>query len=98
MNIIPRQTTVCLGGEGRDRFSSETHDVHKDIKMGKKRIAGIILFIVGVIISLLVLGLDLVGIGTTPGFGWNQIIGVVVGAIVAIVGVILMFIPQESLK
>jgi hypothetical protein len=93
MTIIPRQTTVCLGGV-KDGFSSETHDVQKDIKMGKKKIAGIILFIIGVLISILVLVLDLTGIGTTPGFGWNQIIGVVVGAVVAIVGVILMFIPQ----
>jgi hypothetical protein len=37
MNIIPRQTTVCLGGrgvgfpsrEGSGVGSSETHDVHR---------------------------------------------------------------------
>ena len=64
--------------------------------MEGKKIAGIILLVAGIGLVILSLIIDLIGIGQTPVFGWNQIVGAVVGVIVALVGIILMFIPQES--
>lgn len=61
-----------------------------------KKTAGIILLVVGIIVLVLSLVLDLIGLGRTPGFGWNQIAGTIVGAIVAIVGVVLMVKKQGS--
>ena len=63
--------------------------------MGGKKIAGIILLVVGIALVVLTVIIDLVGIGQTPTFGWNQIVGTIVGAIVILVGIVLMFIPQE---
>lgn len=64
--------------------------------MAGKKIAGVILLVVGIGFVIVSLIIDLVGIGQTPTFGWNQIVGAIVGAIVALVGIILMFLPQES--
>ncbi len=57
--------------------------------MRGKRTAGIILLVVGIVILVLSLALDAIGIGRTPGFGWYQIGGIIVGAIVTIVGAVL---------
>jgi hypothetical protein len=61
-----------------------------DEKVETKRIAGIVLIVVGIILLLLSLTADLLGVGTSPGvFGWRQIVGVAVGAIAAVAGLIL---------
>jgi hypothetical protein len=60
--------------------------------LNRKKFAGIVLFVGGVGISALSLVFDLIGIGPTPGFGWNQIVGAIVGVIIALVGILLMFI------
>jgi len=59
--------------------------------MGGKKIAGIVLIVVGIIILILSLILDLIGIGGTTGFGFYQIGGTIAGAIMAIGGAFLMF-------
>lgn len=64
--------------------------------MGKKKIAGIVLLVVGIGLVVLALIVDRIGIGQTPGFGWNQIVGTIVGALVALVGIIVLCIPQKK--
>ena len=51
---------------------------------------GIMLLVVGVVILVLSLVADIIGLGGAPGFGPNQILGTVVGAIVTITGLVLM--------
>ncbi len=57
--------------------------------MKGKKIAGIILVVVGIIITIVSLLADLTGIGHGT-FGTKQIIGAVVGVIIAGAGVFLM--------
>jgi hypothetical protein len=52
--------------------------------MSKKTI-GIVLVVLGVVLVLISLGADLIGIGS-GGFGYKQIIGVIIGLIAALVG------------
>ena len=56
--------------------------------MEGKKTAGIVLIVVGIIVLLLSLGADPVGIGS-PGFGYRQIVGTIVGAIVTVIGLVL---------
>lgn len=55
-----------------------------------KRTLGVILLVVGVIVLLVALGADVVGLGSSQAFGFKQIIGAVVGVVVAAVGGVLM--------
>ncbi len=55
--------------------------------MVSKRTIGIVLIVVGLVVLVLALGADLIGIGQNPNFGQYQLLGAVVGAIVAVVGV-----------
>jgi hypothetical protein len=64
--------------------------------MGPIKILGIICLIVGIIILVLSLIADSVGVGGSPGFGWKQIVGAIVGVIIGIVGLILTFKKQPS--
>ncbi len=57
--------------------------------MGTKKTTGIILLIVGIAVLVLALGADLAGIGNAPAFGRMQIASAIVGAVVAIVGLVL---------
>jgi len=57
---------------------------------GKKK-AALVLLVAGTVILVLSLIGDLLGIGRSPGFGWNQILGIVIGAVLTIVGVVLKF-------
>ena len=54
--------------------------------MSKKTI-GFLLIILGVIVLVVSLAADVIGIGGVPGFGWKQILGAVVGVLVALGGV-----------
>jgi hypothetical protein len=47
-----------------------------------------IFLVVGVLIFLVSLAADAVGIGEGTGIGWKQIIGAVVGVVVAAVGMV----------
>lgn len=51
-----------------------------------KRTIAIGLIVVGVLVLIGSLGADVLGLGGAPGIGWKQLVGVVVGLIVAIAG------------
>ena len=57
--------------------------------MDVKRIVGIVLLLVGVVVFVLALAADVIGIGGYSGFGSSQIAGIVAGAIAAVVGLVL---------
>ena len=58
--------------------------------MGNKKTIGIALLVVGVIVLIVSLAADAIGIGGAVGaFGYKQIIGAVVGVVVAVVGFVL---------
>ncbi len=57
--------------------------------METKRIVGIGLLVVGIIVLIVSVAADAIGFGM-PGFGPRQMAGTAVGAIVAVVGAILM--------
>ena len=59
--------------------------------MKATRIVGTILLVLGVIILLLFATADLLGIGENPSFGVWQIAGTIVGAVVAIIGLVMLF-------
>ena len=51
---------------------------------------------VGVLLILIALFADPLGLGRSPGFGWRQTLGVVVGALVVVVGVYLRRRPKAT--
>jgi hypothetical protein len=57
--------------------------------MGSKKITGIVLFGMGAVILVLALVAHPIGIGDSPGFGWKQILGVLLGAVLTVVGLAL---------
>ena len=57
--------------------------------MDSKKMAGIVLLVVGVVVLILALTADMIGIGGFSGFGRFQIVGAVVGAIMAVAGLVL---------
>jgi len=54
-----------------------------------RRAIGIALAVVGLLVGLLSVLADVIRLGGSPGFGRGQIIGVVVGAVILIVGVVI---------
>jgi hypothetical protein len=58
--------------------------------MINRKTLGIILLVVGIVLLVLSLTADMIGIGSTAGFGYKQIAGSIVGVVVAIVGYVLM--------
>jgi uncharacterized membrane protein len=52
-----------------------------------KKTIGIVLIIIGVILALVSVLADVIGIGNKAGFGWQQLLGTVVGIVVLLVGV-----------
>ncbi len=58
--------------------------------MAKKRTIGLALLIGGIIVLIISVAADAIGVGRDPGFGYDQTAGTAAGAIVAIVGAILM--------
>jgi len=58
--------------------------------MGNKKTIGIALMALGVIALIVSLGADVIGIGGAVGvFGYKQIIGAIVGIILAVIGFVL---------
>jgi hypothetical protein len=47
---------------------------------------GIVIQLIGLVIFILAIILDFIGLGAYPGYGYKQIIGVIVGAIAINVG------------
>jgi hypothetical protein len=59
--------------------------------MGNKKTIGIILLVVGLVVLIVSLAANPLGIGVNLDvFGWRQIVGTIGGAIVTIVGVVLL--------
>lgn len=54
--------------------------------MGGKKTTGVVLFGVGAVILILAIVADPIGFGGSPGFGWKQILGALVGAVLTVVG------------
>jgi hypothetical protein len=50
----------------------------------------VVFLVVGVVIFVISLAADAVGIGEGTGIGWKQITGAVVGAIIAVAGIVQM--------
>jgi hypothetical protein len=83
---------IAKGAVGRTLPTQRLHPMKKSEEvrqMGGKKTVGIVLLVVGVVILLLSLVADPIGIGGSPGFGRDQIIGTIGGAIVAVVGLVL---------
>jgi hypothetical protein len=57
--------------------------------MGGKKTAGTVLLVVGIVVLLLSLVADPIGIGGSPGFGRDQMLGTIAGAVVTVVGLVL---------
>ena len=57
--------------------------------MGNKKTMGIALLAVGIIVLIVSLAADVIGVGGAAAFGYKQIIGAVVGVIIAVIGFVL---------
>ena len=51
-----------------------------------KRTIGIVFIILGVVLAVVALAADKFGIGNGAGIGWKQILGAVIGVLVAVGG------------
>jgi len=58
--------------------------------MARKKKIGLVLLIVGIVFLIISVAADAIGLGRDPGFGNQQWAGTAAGAVVAIVGAILM--------
>jgi hypothetical protein len=58
--------------------------------MSVKKIVSIVLLVVGIIVLILSLTANVSGIGPNPTFGYLQILGSLAGAIMAVVGLVLI--------
>ena len=57
--------------------------------MAKKKLA-VASVVVGLLLLLLSLSADGIGLGVSPGLGWKQIVGAVVGAVLAGAGAVML--------
>jgi hypothetical protein len=57
--------------------------------MGGRKTVGVVLLVAGIVVLLLSLLADVLRVGTWAGFGYYQIGGIIVGAIVSVVGLVL---------
>ncbi len=57
--------------------------------MNAKKRAGMVLLLIGVVVLILSLIADVVGLGGHPGMGKQQVLGIVVGVVVAVIGLLL---------
>ena len=51
-----------------------------------RRTQGLVMLVFGVLLFLVALAADPLGIGSAPGLGWKQIVGAVVGVVLAAAG------------
>jgi len=58
--------------------------------MARKKKIGLVLLIIGIVFLIISVAADAIGLGNDPGFGYQQWAGTAAGAVVAIVGAILM--------
>jgi hypothetical protein len=55
----------------------------------EKKTLGLILIVVGIVVLLLSLFADLIGIGGYPGIGYKQVVGIIFGVVIIVIGSIL---------
>lgn len=60
------------------------------------KIQGIVLLVLGVLLFLLSATADYLGVGGAAGFGWKQIVGVVIGVVIAAVGMVRLRKPPAA--
>jgi len=53
------------------------------------RAVGLTVAVVGLIVGLLFALADAIGLGGSPGFGTRQLVGVIAGAVILIVGIVI---------
>jgi hypothetical protein len=58
----------------------------------QKKTLGSILTLVGITVLLISLFADLLGIGGYPGIGWKQVVGIVIGFVIIVIG---SYVTQE---
>ncbi len=58
--------------------------------MKMKEAVGIVILVVGIVVLVLSLAADFIAAGAYSGFGYQQVIGVILGVIVGAVGLFLM--------
>jgi hypothetical protein len=58
--------------------------------MNAKKIISRLLLVVGIAVLILSAFADIIGIGQSPYFGRAQIAGIIVGSVVAVIGLVLM--------
>ncbi len=63
-----------------------------------KRTMGVVLVVLGVVMLVVSLAADMIGIGNQAGIGWKQILGAVVGVIIAVGGVWLALRKPDQKK
>ena len=63
-----------------------------------RKIVGAVLIAVGVVLLALSALADPIGIGNDDGFGWKQILGVIIGAGIALVGLALIYVRRGEAK
>ncbi len=63
-----------------------------------KKMLGVVFIILGVIVLVVSLAADALGIGNATGIGWKQILAAVIGALVALLGVLLAFRNPDQKK
>jgi hypothetical protein len=51
-----------------------------------ERTRGLVLIVVGVLLALIGLAADVLGLGGHPGIGWKQILGMLIGVGVVVIG------------
>ena len=51
-----------------------------------KKTRAVVLLAAGALVALVALGADVLGLGGSPGIGWKQILGTLVGAGLAVAG------------
>jgi len=66
--------------------------------MNARKIIGTIVLVVGIVLLIVSATADIIGIGGNPTFGYAQITGVVAGAVVAIVGFVLLLRKQKPVS
>lgn len=77
------------GGEVKSRcLGEEAGPRGREMRMEKKTLSFVVIGL-GIIIFLVSLLADLIGIGGSPDLGYKQIIGIVVGVIIGIIGFVL---------
>jgi len=71
-----------------DRFSGPIGRSHKEATMQTPTLAWIVIGLGALLVIIAALA-DVLGIGRSPGFGWIQTLGVIVGALVILAGLYL---------